>query len=382
MNRMCCGGVCCSCPANRVLWVNTIGTRTPELSLADLSRAGGKLRSWAGRLGADVGPGLADYLTVISPTMWPGFRRNWQRKFNARSVTQAVHHALGPRVPGEERIAITTLPITADLVGKLDVDRWVYYCVDDFSVWPGLDSSVMQTMERELVGQVDDLIAVSQTLRERLAGMGRGASLLTHGIDVDHWMSAAERGENEKPRGWPAIDGPVVLFWGLIDRRLDIHWCRALSEGLTRRGGTLVLAGPQQSPDPAIHQLANTVLPGPVSYDDLPRWAAMADVLVMPYADAPVTRAMQPLKLKEYLATGRPVVVRDLPSTRPWYEAADVVDNAEAFVGAVMARIETGTPAGHTQARRRLASETWSEKARQFASIWIDTPDHPMKHAA
>ena len=37
----------------------------------------------------------------------------------------------------------------------------------------------------------------------------------------------------------------------------------------------------------------------------------------MPYADLPVTRAMQPLKLKEYLVTDRPVVVADLPADQP-----------------------------------------------------------------
>ena len=65
----------------------------------------------------------------------------------------------------------------------------------------------------------------------------------------------------------------------------------------------------------------------PVPYEELPSLAARATVLVMPYADLPVTRAMQPLKLKEYLATGKPVVVRALPATGPW---ADCLDAAVA----------------------------------------------------
>ena len=51
--------------------------------------------------------------------------------------------------------------------------------------------------------------------------------------------------------------------------------------------------------------------------------AREAAVLIMPYADLPVTRAMQPLKLKEYLATEKPVVALDLPSVKPWSDCLD-----------------------------------------------------------
>ncbi len=372
--------------ADEVLWVNTVGTRTPGLSVADLSRGMGKLREWMGGAGGDAagGAGWPGGLRVMNPKMWPGFRRGWQRRFNARSIARAVDGGLGERVAGEERIAITTLPITADLVGRVDVDRWVYYCVDDFSVWPGLDSAVMQTMERELVGKVDEVVAVSGTLQKRIAGMGKDAGLLTHGIDMEHWDVGA--GGSDKPDWWPDVKGPIAVFWGLIDRRLEIDWCRALSVELGKRGGSLVLAGPQQDADVAIHGLADTVLPGAVAYEELPGLAGAADVLVMPYIDAAVTRAMQPLKFKEYLATGRPVVVRELPATSGWGDCCDVVGDEGEFVRVCLERAEgggPGVPVEQGRAReRRLGGESWSEKARQFAEVWNGAKNPPMRSAA
>ena len=99
--------------------------------------------------------------------------------------------------------------------------------------------------------------------------------------------------------------------------------------------------------------------------------AQSAAVLVMPYADLSATRAMQPLKLKEYLATGKPTVVRSLPSTTEWADAADVCDTAEAFTAAVKRRCEGGLPAEQGQARERLTAERWSAKSSMFEQ-WVD----------
>lgn len=346
------------------LWVNTIGTRPPRLSRDDFARIASRLGRWLSEFThhhADDAP--AD-LMVVSPMMWPGFRRDWQRRFNAATVSHTVNRALGPRAAGERRIAVTTLPITADLVGRLDVDRWVYYCVDDFSVWPGLDGPVMLDMERKLAANVDAVVAASDNLARRLSDARTDPTLLTHGIDLDHWQRNTAAHLPFDIQGWTK---PVVMFWGLIDARLDITWCRALADAMPH--GSLVFVGPTQSPDPALAQLPRTIMTGPVSYGELPTLAAAADVLVMPYADLPVTRAMQPLKFKEYLATGKPVVARDLPATLPWGDAADLVNSAEAFVAAVMQRIAGGLPEEQRIARERLAHESWDAKAKAFARL-------------
>ena len=87
---------------------------------------------------------------------------------------------------------------------------------------------------------------------------------------------------------------------------------------------------------------------------------------MLPYIDAPVTRAMQPLKMLEYLATGRPVIARDLPATRPWSDGLDLVADADAFASAVLHRLETGLPLEQQLARRRLRDESWDARAAEF----------------
>ena len=79
---------------------------------------------------------------------------------------------------------------------------------------------------------------------------------------------------------------------------------------------------------------------------------------------------MQPLKLKEYLATGKSVVARDLPATSAWADALDLARTPEAFSAAVRRRLSTGLPKEQRLARRRLAGESWESKAQAFER-WI-----------
>jgi glycosyltransferase involved in cell wall biosynthesis len=266
-------------------------------------------------------------------------------------------------------VVVTTLPLMADLVGRVRAARWVYYCVDDFSVWPGLDGRTMRNMEAELVARVDVAVAVSEPLRAHLARLGRPAHLLTHGVDLDFWRAPAAA---ELPPALDALTGlpePLVVYWGVIDPRTDPAFVAALGAALP--AGTVLFVGPRDGPAPEWLRGPRVRSLPPVPFAALPALAARARVLIAPYADLPVTRAMQPLKLKEYLATGKPVVVRRLPATADWADCVDAVDTPEAFARAVLDRLAGGVPEGQRSARLRLAGEGWAAKAAQFER-WAD----------
>jgi glycosyltransferase involved in cell wall biosynthesis len=346
---------------HEVVWVNTIGTRTPRFNGATLKRGLEKMRLWATKKFA--APELPANLRVVNPKMWPSFGSRFSRRLNRGLLTRQ----LAPFLRGFSTppIAVTTLPIVSDLVGTLAVQHWVYYCVDDFSLWPGLDQATLLEMDEDLINKADSIVAVSETLQARLAKSGRESRLLTHGVDLEFWREPAEI---QGPKAWDGLERPLVVFWGLTDRRMHVATVRQLACDLKK--GTILLVGPQADPDPSLLELPRVVHLSPIAFDHLPLLAMAASVLIMPYADLPVTRAMQPLKLKEYLATGRPVVASDLPANRSWFDCLDLASTPEAFSKAVLERIITGLPAAQGQARDRLTGESWSEKARLFEQ-WI-----------
>jgi glycosyltransferase involved in cell wall biosynthesis len=383
---------------HEVTWINTIGMRPPRLDWITVKRGWEKLTHWRpahrptdpaaaarrSKLGSPpaaiaapshnhdlASQSLASQSLasprVLNPVMWPSFHSWWGRAVNRRLLERAVRRVIQARssTAGNFTTVMTTIPIVADLVGMPGVDRWVYYCVDDFSSWPGLDAPTMDRMEVQLVSRVDAIVSAGDNLSARMQKLGRQSTLIDHGVDLEFWQAAREPARATARLA--DLPRPIILFWGLIDRRLDVNMVRALAERLTE--GTLVFVGPQQDPDPALATFPRILQTGPVSFEDLPSFAAAADLLVMPYDDLPVTRAMQPLKLKEYLATGKPVIVRRLPATQDWADCLDLVSDPDEFVGAVRLRLASGLPAEQQVARQRLSAEGWAAKALRLEEI-------------
>lgn len=339
-----------------VSWINTIGTRSPRMTWTLVRRGLEKIRQWGG--GNDVGVS-ASPLQVYNPAMYPGFRSLWQRELNARLLSRFMQ-AQFPDL--KESVVLTTIPIVADLLERVQVHRWVYYCVDDFSVWPGLDSKPLRRMERKLIAGADRIVAAGDNLAARVKELGRDAQVISHGIDVGFWR--AHEAACDQLR---TLQPPVVLFWGLIDRRLDLDYLRALDGRMHR--GTIALVGPEEDADPALTGLARVRRLGRCGFEQLPAMAAEAAVLIMPYADLPVTRAMQPLKLKEYLATARPVVSSRLPALAGWEDCLDIADSADEFATLVVTRCGNVLPSAQAIARRRLDAESWKAKSADLANV-------------
>ncbi len=145
---------------------------------------------------------------------------------------------------------------------------------------------------------------------------------------------------------------------------MNADWVLQLADAMTH--GTVLLVGPQQDPDPRLLAHPRIFAPGPMAMEELPALAQQASVLIMPYADLPVTRVMQPLKLKEYLATGRPVVAAPLPAVLEWQAFVEVTETAERFTEGVLAHLAGRGQSRETRVREALAGESWEAKAAWF----------------
>ena len=269
-------------PQFPVLWINTIGMRQPRLDWMTVARGWEKLRQWLTR--SREPQVTQDKKTrnprVLNPVMWPSIRFRWERRLNRLLLRRQLFGPMA-RLPSP-RVLVTTIPLVADLIGHLPVDRWVYYCVDDFRHWPGMAGQVIGDLETKLVERADVIIAAGQRLAQHIGELGRTPYLLTHGVDLDIWTREVQTREldamTERTRG---LEKPWIVFWGSLDWRMDPEFVTALASRLNE--GTILFVGPITDCDPVLRQCPRVVLLGRVPYHVLPWFARQAAVLIMPY---------------------------------------------------------------------------------------------------
>lgn len=120
---------------------------------------------------------------------------------------------------------------------------------------------------------------------------------------------------------------------------------------------------------------ANVVCHGPVPHRCVPACLWHADVLVLPLsAKHPARLWASPVKLGEYLASGRPVVCSDLPALRALVDAPAVrwfaPDDAASLAEGVRMAVAEPQPAGRASAVDRFVSEhTYERRASVITDL-------------
>lgn len=347
-----------------VLWVNTIGMRNPKLTMRDLQKAVSKSRRMIlGLFKRSQDVTREEEFHILQPLQLPFLKIPLIRKINRFLVCSSVRrHLLGLKI--ESSILVTTVPNACDYVGCLGERRVVYYCVDDFSEWPGLEKDMVRTMEDELIRKADIFIATSEDLYSRLSGHGREVHLLTHGVDYDFFKTAPGM-EHPTLKGIPR---PRVGYFGLFDDRSD----KGLLLDLAGRMPDIsfVITGNVETETLAMRKMKNIYFTGGIPYKELPSMAKGWDVCILPYKVNRLTDAIQPLKLKEYLATGKSVISTPIKEARNMEDYIIIADTADAWESAIRMSIKgTGSQRERDKVESYLQKESWPYKAKQFFSL-------------
>ena len=348
---------------HRTLWVNTVGLRPPRLDARDAARVVRKLRAIVrpppATASTTSGSDGLD-LHVVAPPMVPWMRPSALRALNRASVRAAVGRAaerLGLRDP----VVVTTVPNGVDGRGVAGSRSLVYYCVDDFAAWPGIDRIAAESLERELLACCDGVLATSARLAETRKPARGTVTLLPHGVDVAHFAKA--RDAATVPWSGVRRGRPVLGYLGLVDARLDVPLLAAVARA--RPEWDLVFVGPTDvAPDPRLTGSNVRFVPA-VPYARLPEVLAAFDVALLPYERNELTRSINPLKLREYLASGVPVVATPLPEVLRYAPEVGLGDTTESFVAAVEAAL--AGPRDRRDARAELLhGESWDDRAGTF----------------
>ena len=345
---------------NRILWVNSIGNRNPTASVKDARRVAKKLKAFFSGCRE-----VADNIHVISPVAIPFHGNAIARQINRRLLVWTLRGAA--RKLGFQRpITWTFLPSSADIVGRLGEQMVVYHCTDEFSQFSDHSRNATLDSERRLIEKSDRVIVSAERLLSSKAKHNPDTRLVCHGVDVEHFRKACAP-QTRIPEDIARIPGPVVGFFGLIADWVDLELIRCMAQ--VRPSTHFVLIGKVATDASAVTNLPNVHLLGQKSYAEIPGYCRRFDVAILPFAINELTLNANPLKLREYLAAGLPVLATALPEVERFQRLVRICRTTEDFLtnlDDLLARKSTGP---RMEISREMDTESWDEKVEEMSRI-------------
>lgn len=346
---------------NKVLWLNSISTRSPNLASGrDLRKIGQKLAALL------RGPRtMGENLWVYTPFVLPFHHRAPVVAAN-RSLLRFAFRQLRRRL-GMGRFQLWTfVPTSAQYVGDLDADLLVYYCTDNWSQFSTVDGAKVGAMVQALAEKADVVFATSQPLVDKLAPHNPQTHLSAHG--VKHAMFARAVEDNTPlPPDLAALPGPVLGFYGLIEDWMDQGLIAFLAE--RHPEWTFAFVGRVCVDVSRLEKFPNVHFLGRKPHNELPGYCKGFAVGLIPHKVNELTVHMNPIKLREYISAGLPIVSTDLPEMRHYADHCAVARTYEEFEQGVQATLEAESPERRRRRSATMRDETWDKKVARLGEI-------------
>jgi glycosyltransferase involved in cell wall biosynthesis len=358
---------------NEIVWINYHGTRRPTVGRADFAAACSALK----RVTRGV-QRVSRSIVQLTPLVIPGAESALLQRVHQRMLIAQIRRAVRSIVdPGERRVQVWSFaPDVPYLVGQFDEECFVYYCVDEYSQFEGLNASRIISAEHDLIDRADVVVTTSEQLFNTKRARRPDVILMRHGVDYKHF-ARAWREPPPRPPDLNSIRGPVFGFFGLIHHWVDLALIAQVAR--LRPDYTFVLIGEAKVDVSELRNLSNVILAGRRPYERLPGYCAAFDAGLLLFTRSAMTRNINPIKMYEYLAAGLPVVSTPLPEARRYAGPIKIAETAEEFAEACDGVIADDYPGRREDISRLVEGESWRSKVDCLSDIILERLGSPSR---
>ncbi len=343
----------------RVLWLNSVGTRTPSMSSSrDLGKIKRKLTEFAkGAINVEHDLWVATPLVVPLPHSPIAAKINQQL---IRATIRVLRYQLGIK----DFQLWTFLPNTVDYVGTLGEKLSVYYCVDEWSTFTALDARATIAAEKRLLSRVDVTFCTSQALVDSKSKHTRLTQFAPHGVNFASFARAVD-GDLEVPADLARIPQPRLGFFGTLRDLIDYDLIAGMARA--RPDVHIVLIGQKHVDLAELEALPNVHFLGQKKHDELAAYCKGFDVGWIPYRIDDNVKFINPLKLREYLSAGVPVISTSMPEVLPFMHLAHIADTPEETAAAFDRARGQDSAVVRAQRSESMRAETWPARVSRIA---------------
>jgi glycosyltransferase involved in cell wall biosynthesis len=344
---------------NRILWINSIGYRTPTASARDFKRAVEKLKSIARSFAAPIKE-VERNIFVLSPFAVPAYGIPWMRAVNRELLRMQIQRAM-KKLRFRRPIDWVFNPTGGVVAGALGEDLVVYYCVDEFTAFSDAGTRSLIEIEDKLLRRADLVVVSSDRLHRSKKPKNPTTVVIRHGVDYAHFRKALDPA-TQLPADIARLPKPVIGYFGLMAADwIDID----LLEAVARRfpSGSLVLLGKVTTDVSRLASLPNVHLLGRKPFSELPAYSKAFDVGILPFPITEVTLNSNPLKVREYLAAGLPVVSTRIPEVETIGKCI-IADDTEGFLRGIEEALKD--PGPRAERSEWMKDESWEGKVDEL----------------
>jgi len=348
---------------NKVIFVNSISMGLPGLAHKDLlPRIKRKLGSYS-----KLARQTEDGITVVSPASLPFFGSATARKLNRQMIGAQIRKLAQSRGLTKPILWIA-IPTAAEMIGAFDESAIIYQVSDKYdanTMDHATDPALIRKLHEQAIDRADLVFYSGRKLFDE-ATRGRDHSyLLEQGVDYERWSKVTTLSiapEIDK------IPHPRLGYFGaiepwLVDQELIKRAARE------RPSWQWIFIG-NRSRGIEIEDLPNTHFLPPVQYEELPAYAAGFDVCVLPWeTEQAFTSYGSAIKVREYLASGKPVVISPLPEYEPMGDVLRIARSRDEFLRLVEDALNENDESASAKRQASVASGTWDARAEWVSGL-------------
>jgi teichuronic acid biosynthesis glycosyltransferase TuaH len=249
----------------------------------------------------------------------------------------------------------------------------IYDVTDDWTKFSGNRSQIdlITSQDSALCNSCDHVIVCSRQLYEdkaKLVDLDR-LQLIPNGVHIEHYETVADASlpVHKIAEQWTK---PVFGYTGTIHGdRVDVNLIASVAKAYPL--ATIAMVGPNlldQSEQQKLDGFSNVVFTGAQPYADLPDIMRAFDVCMVPHLVTPFTESLNPIKLWEYLAAGKPVVSTNVAGFRDFMDMLFVVDNVDEFVLALSTAL-TDDKATPTSRQAIAKQHSWERRLSDVVNL-------------
>jgi UDP-galactopyranose mutase len=265
---------------------------------------------------------------------------------------------------------IVGVPPAISLARRLPRRTIIYDCLDYFpAFFQGRRARLMEIWEDELCREADDVVVASAWMYDRWRERHPRVHRIPNGVELDRFSFMPE--QPTEPADIAALPHPRFGYTGSLARWIDFPLLVEVAESCPTY--SFILIGPLLDGSKPENLPANLHWLGERPYEDIPRYLSAMDVLLIPFKLMDLTRAVNPVKLYEYAAIGKPIIGTPIPDVIEASSICHTAADAKSFI-----EIAKRTLVGMTEEERSKLSElsrrfaqehSWNQRVEAFNAI-------------